>query len=72
MQTVITKEFVAVMAAPATVDGTTNRIVQVILLKLMFSTVIAPDVTEILKKGTNNYMLYYSFSVLLFKRYRLQ
>ena len=38
MQTVITKEFVAVIAAPAIVDGTSNRIVQVILVKFMFST----------------------------------
>ena len=37
MQTVITKESVAVMAALAIVDGTSNRIVQVILVKFMFS-----------------------------------
>ena len=36
MQTVITKESVAVMAAPVTVDGTSNQIVQVILVKFMF------------------------------------
>ena len=38
MQTVITKEYVTVMAALAIVDGTTNRIVRVILVKFMFST----------------------------------
>ena len=32
MQPVITMEFVAVMAVPVTMDGTTNRIVQVILV----------------------------------------
>ena len=32
MQPVITKEFVAVMAVPVTMDGTTNLIVQVILV----------------------------------------
>ena len=49
MQTVITKEFVAVMAAPAIVDGTSNRIVQVILVWFMVSTrpLTAPDVIEI-------------------------
>ena len=34
MQPVITKEFVAVMAVPVTMDGTTNRIVQVILVSI--------------------------------------
>ena len=33
-QPVITKEFVAVMAVPVTMDGTTNRIVQVILVSI--------------------------------------
>ena len=35
MQNVITKEFVAVMVAvPVTMDGTSNRIVQVILVSI--------------------------------------
>ena len=34
MQPVITKEFVAVMAVPVTMDGTTNLIVQVILVSI--------------------------------------
>ena len=34
MQPVITKEFVSVMAVPVTMDGTTNLIVQVILVSI--------------------------------------
>ena len=34
MQNVITKEYVAVMAVPVTMDGTSNRIVQVILVSI--------------------------------------
>ena len=34
MQPVITKEFVAVMAVPVTMDGATNQIVQVILIPI--------------------------------------
>ena len=34
MQPVITKEFVAVTAVPVTMHGTTNRIVQVILVSI--------------------------------------
>ena len=34
MQPATTKEFVAVMAVPVTMDGTTNRIVQVILISI--------------------------------------
>ena len=34
MQTVITKEIVAVMAVPVTMDGIPNQIVQVIILSI--------------------------------------
>ena len=40
MRTVVTKEFVAVMAVPVTLDGISNQIVQVILCSKFLSALI--------------------------------